>query len=301
MTTLKHSSKGTIAVITETTVYLAMLDGTIIKHFPSAHFKDSSYIEEIEFPVDFETAKKEYSQRQALKNQERIESHNLMLAVQRETRKQDLINLWNWRKGRIEAYKIYTCDVPVETFGKNPSYYGSYSKLIFGKETAMEQFKETIGSWKPEFDNSPNNVQGEVCLYHFDIELAERIEITSVEELSEVSIDFEPIEDEWFSVEIPHKALIVGLDEHRGSFNRKYYTVNQVQVKGDYTGGYTIGYRKMDNYSDLWGQVVFDSINDYIEQYQSDEDAMKKLMDTFSLENAKGYGLDEAYFELFEK
>jgi len=298
MTTLKHSSNNCLATVTETTVYLSNLEGKIYKHFPIQHFHAEPFTTEVEFPADFETEKKAYNQRQANKQQERTESHNAWVAAQREIRKQEIINLWNWRKGRIEAYKIYTCDVPVETFGKNPGYYGSLSKLILGEETARNQFTETIGSWKPEFDNSPNNVQGEVALYHLDIELDERLEITSIDELNEIGIDWDPIEEESFSQKLPENCIIVETTSHRGNFNHTYYKPYALFLEGEFLGSYTIGYRKIENYSDLWGHEVFDNLFDYVEKYSSDENAIDLLKEKFNKEDAINiYGLSELQAE----
>ena len=306
MNTFKHSSQDVIAVVTETTVYLSNLEGRIYKHFPINHFQPTPFVTKVEFPTDFEEEKKEYNTRQAKKNEEKKEAYNRYIAAKRETRKQEIVNIWNFRKGNISAFRIRTCNQPVELFGKNPNIEGVWAAIFFGTyNEAKELFDAAIGSWTPEFNESINNVQGEVSLYKCELDHSNRLEITSLSDLEDWFNEFneEPIENEWFSPEIPEKALIVDLDEHRGSFNRKYYTVNMVQVKGDFTGSHTIGLRKMHNYSDLWGQVVFEDINDYIEMYISDEDAMQKLFDAFSFEDAKEYGLDKAYFYfyLYEK
>ena len=301
MKTLKHSSKGTIAVITETTVYLAMLDGTIIKHFPSNHFNDANYGEEVEFPTDFETARKEYNVHQANKRQEQEAAHQAHMIAVREERKQALINLWNWRKGKIGAYRIRTVNQPVELFGRNPNIQGSWENVFFGKyEEAKLEFDSMIGSWTPEFDNSINNVQGEVCLYSCEIELSDRLKITSIDELKEWFDEFpvEPIEDEWFSKELPENCIVIELSSHRGSFNRTYYKPWNLYVKGEYLGSYSIGYRRIENYSDLWGHEVFDNLFDYVEKYGSDEDAISLLKNKFNRDDAVNmYGLSELQAE----
>jgi len=111
----------------------------------------------------------------------------------------------------------------------------------------------------------------------------------------------DPIQDEWFAQPLPEKCIIVEMDEHRGSFNRKYYTPRYIYVEGDSLGSYTIGYRTINDYSALWGHVVFDTIDEYIEKYCDDSDAMDLLKKTFNLENAKEYGLSEEYYDIWEE
>jgi len=295
MKTLKHSTQNCLAVVTETTVYLSNLEGKIYKHFPIQHFQVAPFAEEVKFPTDFETEKKAYNIHQANKNQERIEKHNAWVATQREIRKLNIINLWNWRKGSIGAYRIRTVNQPVELFNKNPNIEGSWEDIFFGTyEEAKEMFDATIGSWSPEFDDSLNNVQGEVCLYSCEIYPSERLEITLIDKLQTWFDEFnvEPIEDEWFSKELPENAIIVSMDERRGSFNRRYSVPSDIHMVGDYLGSYSIGYRKIENYSDLWEQEVFEDLQELIEKYR-DNNTAELIRSKFTRENALKYGLSE--------
>ena len=272
MKTLKHNSQSIVAFVAEKTVYLAnSKTNKIYKQFGVSTFNDSEW-SEIESISDeqFEALKSDFlhfdeekkASKQLAAEQARIAAY--------ESRKQEIINLWNWRKGRIGAFRIYTCNQSVELFNKNPNIEGSWEDVFFGtEEEAEKEVKSMIGSWTPEFNDSQNNVQGEIRLYECSIDLDERFEITSISELEAWFEEFneDPIQDEWFAQPLPEKCIIVEMDEHRGSFNRKYYTPRYIYVEGDSLGSYTIGYRTINDYSALWGHVVFDTIDEYIEKY----------------------------------
>lgn len=295
MATLKHSTQNVIAVVTETTVYLSDLEGRIYKHFPVNHFNSSPFTTEVEFPSDFEVSKSDYNHRQANVRKEKEAAAEARRMAAYEARKENVINIWNWRKGRIDAFRIRTCNQPVELFGKNPNIEGNWENVFFGTyEDAKEMFDATIGSWTPEFDDSINNVQGEVCLYQCDIELSERLEITSLSDLKEWFDEFnnEPIEDEFFSKELPEKGIVIETVWRRGNFNKRYQEPSELKVVGDYTGSYTNGYRKMTHYSDLWDQIVMDDLQEFIDNYRTDESA-ELIRLRFTRDEAIEYGLSE--------
>ena len=295
MKTLKHSTQNVIAVVTETTVYLSDLEGRIYKHFPVNHFNSSPFTTEVEFPSDFEVSKSDYNKRQANVPKEKEAAAEARRIALYEARKEEIINIWSWRKGQIDAFRIRTNDHPVELFGKNPNIEGNWENVFFGTyEDAKEIFDDTIGSWTPEFDNSINNVQGEVCLYKCDIELSERLAITSLSDLKEWFDEFnnEPIEDEFFSKELPEKGIIIETVWRRGNFNKRYQEPSELKVVGDSTGSYTNGYRKMTHYSDLWDQIVMDDLQEFIDNYRTDESA-ELIRLRFTRDEAIEYGLSE--------
>lgn len=289
---LKHKTKSIFAIISETTVYI-ILNEKIVKHFPLEHLKQKDYIETDSFLIDFVQAKKDYDIHNIEKEKEKKLKKELEAKALYETRKENILNIKKWRRGEIKAYKIFTCNVPVETFNKNPSYYGEYTPIIFeiDKKNILNQFKHTINSWKPECEDSYNNVIGQVSLFEYNIPIEDRKQITSIEELERLQIDWDPIQEEFFSQDLPKDCIIVNMTEFRGEFHKKYYKPFSLHVIGDYLGSPS-HWRKIENYSDLWGEWVFQSLEDYVEKFYNDENAIELLKEKFSKDEAvKTYGL----------
>lgn len=287
MKTLKNSKQDVLAVVTETTVYLSNLEGKIYKFFPVQHFKDADFTEEVEFPGNFTEAKKAFDAKQADKRRERDERNRLAEIARRELEAQKQAAFEEWKRGETEAWKIYTCDEPLETFEKNPAYEGTFETGVFGKvhfgsEEEMNSIvDDMIGSWNPEFDDSPNNVQGRISLYK--IKAYDSMEIEDYDELEDCEIG-DSTRDEWFSIKLPDDCYIVDVEMHYGNFNRKYYTPSAIYRKGDSIFS-SYKTRTLIDYSDLWDELVFDSIYEIYQEWG--EDSVKLLKSEFSEEELR--------------
>ena len=314
MKTLKNSQQEILATVTETTVYLSDLTGKIYKHFPVQHFKSEKFTEEVEFPIDFEAAKKTYDEAVVAKRIEREERERLAEIERQkfELSRQEKFDAW--KRGELEAWKIYTVDVPVETFDRNPAYYGSWHKSVFGEiwlateEEMDSEVDNLIGSWDPEFDDSYNNVQGRISLYRVRMELADREECEDYYDLEKKSdsdgefivTDHDPEREEYFAQELPDDCYIVQVSEHVGSFNRHYFLPEYIHRKGDSVYCSWRNNRRLDDYSDLWAEQVFSSIYEIWTKWNGEERCVEVLKNSFSeteLREAIGDSDYDVYFQ----
>lgn len=211
MKTLINSTKKTIAVITEKTTYLANSKGEIFKQFPTATFNAANYTQETEFPADFEVAKANFTVRQENAKLERERQYKIYRENQRETRKNQLTNLWNWRKGRIDAYLVATyVAIAEENSSYNPSGYNR--ELVFGEENAYARFDELKGSETPMWDMKSNNCYfvTELTGTYRAIPISERLNITTIEELEQLLVDtMDTISIDEYAPSIIDKDLVI--------------------------------------------------------------------------------------------
>lgn len=205
-------------VITNDHKYLLCItpnSNRIYKHYPNnMNLEHGGELVEIEITneetidmiVNGETSsfinkKKEQEKKDQLAREERIK-------LEREIRKTNLINLWNWRKGRIEAFLIQKGLTHNDYFGSNIAdiHYGS--ELIFGEENARERFEELKESDTP--DENGQYFFVELNGFYKEIPLEERLDVLTLKELkSFLSDSLETIERNQYAPSIEDKEYIV--------------------------------------------------------------------------------------------
>lgn len=226
MKTLKNDKKGVLAVITETTVYICMLDGQIIKHFPSQHFNQSAYTEVVDYPADFEIEKRAYHDRNVEKQAEKLRKAEAARLAAYEYRKEMILNLWNWRKGRTDVYLITTSHQTADDeLSCDPEDVTRY--LIFGEEEAAAKFEAMKGSENPSFDGVTVACYfvTEQSKFYTKLSETDRLQFTSFDDLEEalyrdresIQIDrFAPsIEDCDYIITFSNRGKVTAIDERR--------------------------------------------------------------------------------------
>ncbi|GHT04214.1 hypothetical protein AGMMS49525_10310 [Bacteroidia bacterium] len=227
MKTLKSNAQELLATVTETAVFLSNLKGEIYKQFPIEHFKSEKFTEEVEFPADFEKEKEKFNAENSAKKAKREEYYRLQAIRYQEERKKNLLNLWDWRRGRIDAYLVAKY---VES--ANEMYNGDVSgynqELIFGKDAAIARFEELKESENPEMEQGGYGNFGNQNNCYFVTEIMEaykpfteieRIKITSIDELEANLRDrAESIESNRYAPSIEDADYIVTYG--RNSFGR---------------------------------------------------------------------------------
>lgn len=270
MKTLKHNSRGTIAVVTEKTTYLAMLDGTIIKQFPTATFNAVNYTEEVEFPINFEDAKSDFVVREQNKRAERARQTEIYRQQKQEERKNAILNLWNWRKGRIEAFLVCTYVQLNEEGSHNPSGYTR--ELVFGEEEAYTRFDELKGSETPEWDMKSHNCYfvTELCSTYREISEKERLETTSLEELESLIVNLmDTLSIDQYAPSIEDKDLIITFGRDRwGKMSTS--VVSYVEQRRDWSGylsRHSAYYPAQETTADLGFDQVALTTQEFCDQY----------------------------------
>ena len=99
MTTFKKgintkTGQELIACIEEKAVFMSTLEGTIYKQFPLAHFNDSTFIEEVNFPGDYEKQRLSFHQRESQKKEQRE-------LERAEARRKESLRLYEERKKEV--------------------------------------------------------------------------------------------------------------------------------------------------------------------------------------------------------
>lgn len=213
-------------MITETTIYICMLDGQIIKHFPSQHFNQSTYTEVVDYPADFETEKRAYHDRNVEKQAEKLRKAEAARLAAYEYRKEMILNLWNWRKGRTDVYLITTSHQTADDERScNPEDVTRY--LVFGEDEAAAKFDALKASENPSFDGLTVDCYFVTELSKFYTKLSEtdRLQFTSCDKLEEalykdhecIEMDrFAPsIEDCDYIITFSSRGAVTAIDERR--------------------------------------------------------------------------------------
>lgn len=185
MKTLKNSSLNILAILTEKTVYLASaINLSIYKQFGISTFNQNGWVE-IE-PIsdeqfekmcdDFKIKEEEKKKIKEIKLEEaKINAYN--------ARKEEIINLWNWRKGRIDAFIVHTF-VEINEYNKSCNVIMYSTELIFGEEKANARFEELKKSETPCWDNNnPNNCYFVTEILSFYETPKTKLDITTLEDL----------------------------------------------------------------------------------------------------------------------
>ncbi|MCL2311885.1 MAG: hypothetical protein FWC41_05290 [Firmicutes bacterium] len=315
MTVLKSIRKNELAVLTETTAYITDLNGVILKFYPIQNLKSRNFGEQVEFPADFEASKKEFHAREEKAKLARIESQRILAEAKAEA-------LTSYKEGRCNAYQILMHDEEVETFGKNNDVECSIHNSELGtlhfcsEEAILEIAISLLNSWTPQLnegDFTRNNVVGVIIIKKLKnyTDLLEELgddydleDLFSLDYRGKFNYDLFESDDiyrEDFSVEIPNNSIIVTTDCCYSNFNRKIYTPSAILLKGDYIYRHSNGSTKAMFYSDLWSELVFENLDEYLEYFGFSEKSVEVLLENFTLENAKKHGLSETNFYLFDK
>lgn len=145
---------------------------------------------------DFIIEKKQEKVLQEIENQKIIQQ-------ERENRKTNLINLWNFRKGKTDVFRITT--------GIRYNNEKNYSdeilsvEFIFGETDAYKTFNELKGSQSP--DENEQYFFVEIASLYEGSKWFNRLEITSLEDFK--GCDFDNIDTDLFAPSIENCDFIV--------------------------------------------------------------------------------------------
>jgi hypothetical protein len=227
---LKHATKDRLAVLTPQSVFFSNLEGVIERHFPNSRFNTQYYTEMEPFPGDFEAAKKLYFDSLRSLQEHKKAEQKIKEEAQYAQRRNDVLNLWRWRKGELECYVVTSYKWVTNNFLNWDREDYEY-KVFFSPNEAKEAFdglvKENIG-----FDELGYNFYVELTKIQttdrkggvIDIPLDERLEITSIEEIYEEYMqhsDVGGIESIAIDSELPEDAVIVTTFNGNRTFVRR--------------------------------------------------------------------------------
>ncbi|MDR1561118.1 MAG: hypothetical protein LBS23_02055 [Holosporaceae bacterium] len=222
---LKHDTKERLAVVTTHTVFFSTLQGLINRHFPSKNFNAEHYRETVDFPGDFEAAKKAYfdlseDERRSLcypEREERRIKEEQRKAAATEQERIDELNLEQWKLGKKECYVVsHYEDIHDPYYSSEPEDY-EYS-LFFDLSEAEEAYNDIL---KENEDYARPGYMFIVELTHLqtsdkgkciNIPIEERQNITSIEDIYEEYLqhsDVGGLDRDAIDSEIPEKSIII--------------------------------------------------------------------------------------------
>lgn len=238
MKTLKHTSQNIVAIVTEKTVYLANTETLkIYKQFGLSTFNQAGW-EEIE-PISNEAFEEMFSVFKSLEDDKkaaRLKAAEKALIVAYETRKEEINNLWNWRKGRIDAYIIDTYVQLNNDNSSNPEGYTS--ELVFGEENAKTRFEELKESETPSWDMKSNNCHFVTEILYFLNEPKSRLEIVSLDELKKaIYDDCDSLERNEYAPSIEEYDYIITFNKYNRFHNATYRgTIRNIEERRTWSG-----------------------------------------------------------------
>jgi len=237
MKTLKHNTQSIIAIVTEKTVYLANLKGKIYKQFGVSTFNDSAWTEIEGFSdEEYAIAIADFLNVESGKKAEKQRREEQSRVVAYEKRKQEIINLWNWRKGRTEAFLVATSVELNDNSSSNPESYSS--ELVFGEDAAHELFDSIKESETPSWDCKSNNCYFVTEILKFYKEPTNKLEITSIEELEQALRENSDIEERnEYAPSIEEYDYIITFDKWDGFHNKTYRgRIQNIEERRTWTG-----------------------------------------------------------------
>lgn len=291
----------TLAIQHKNTFYVKTIDNKLVLQItPNSHriiwykqidtfiFENPIEIEvtnqkTIEVIKNSEVLLKEIKEKEALERiatQKRIEE-------EKEIRKTNLINLWNFRKGKTDVFRVRTGF----RFNNDKIWDDEILSVeyIFGKIEAKQRFDELKGS-----ENPKENEQ------YFFVELQSlyegskrfnRLEITSLDELNDC--DFDSIECDEYAPSIEDKQFIVTKTQSHWS-KPIQYNIEQRRVWNGYIG--SVYYSEQKTTADLCNsqiayteEDIYDSddnilIAEFIDSGLANKDVAKECMSEMDFE-----------------
>lgn len=276
MITYKKNNGKALATIKGSKVYFSNVKGFITSVYDKTDSLDlSKYTEVVKFPTDFQ---KELTAWET-KVQERLRKYNEYLYEMKKVRKEEIMNIWNWRKGKISAFRVrqYTQST-IE--GKCYNNEILNSSIVFTRESAEELFNSIKESCTPTFEQgglfSSNACALFTELQAIDDNVEDRIYCLNEDDLNEYFNNYSYVEEDYFySPELKDCEVIITYNYKKNNFVNTIRSIDFIYNES--------------TYSDLGTMQKPCSISELINEYDIDTAILHGII---TKDNAKEYLCD---------